>query len=233
MNLAWRATLVTIAAASAFVLVACAAAPVPSPSPATGLSPSAVGTESTPSSSPTPSLSPSPSPRPGPTLTKAEFARLVVSGKIGTRDANLARADITGAKNPDGEAEEDEEQSEAKSCVKLHKLARSRLRDQASDADQQAVLQLFATPSDVADLFTLNRACVEQEAGFSPETALTSVADGSEGSAQWWLTRDPDGNHQATIGYGNVMAFLTVEADVDTAALTRAFASQLDEVGKG
>lgn len=229
MNLAWRATLVTVAASAVAVLVACTSAPTPSvPAPGTGSSsPSATAT-----AAPDATASASPSAAPGPTLTKAQFAGLTSTGKVGNRDAALAPVSIDAEDDPDGEGAEGEQQSEAKSCVKMYKAAAKSLLEQASDDAGTAVMQRYSSSAAAAELYGLNRACAAEQAQFDPANGTTTVADGSVGSALWWLSKDPDLNYQVTLCYGNVMAYVVVPADTDTEALTRAFMAQVDAAGK-
>ncbi len=228
MNLAWRATLVTVAASAAVVLVACTSAPTPSAPVSTSgsASPSITVT-----ASPTPSTTPSAAP--GPTLTKAQFADLISSGKLGNRDAALKPVSIDEENDPDGEGTEGEQQSEAKSCVKMHQAAATSLLEQASDDAGTAAMQRYRSPAAAAELFGLNRACATEQAGFDPANGTTTVADGSVGSALWWLSKDPELNYQVTLSYGNVMAYSVVEADADSEAVARAFIGQVDEAAKG
>jgi hypothetical protein len=230
VNLAWRATLVTVAATSAVVvLVACAPAPTPSPPvPSGSPTPSATVTVSA-----SPSPSPTPSAEPGPALTKSQFAALISTGKLGTVGANLKPVSIDEEGDPDSEGAEGEEQSEAKSCVKMYQAAGKTLLEQAADDDMGAVMQRYSTIAAAAELYRLNRACLAEQARYSPENGVSVVADGTVGSALWWTSKDPDLNYQVTVVYGNVMAYSLVSADTDEGALVRAFIAQVDEAGRG
>jgi len=227
--LAWWASAVTVVASSALVLVACTSAPTPSsPAPV-----SSAPTTVTPVGTPTPSPLPTPTVPPGPTLTKAQFSTLISTGKIGNRDASLKPASTEGADDPDGEGKEGEQQSEAKTCVKMYQVSAKELRSQASDDDQGAVMQLYSDPASATELFDLNRTCAAEQAKYSPETSFTEVAVGQEGSARWWFSKDPDLNYQVTVVYGNVIAYILVDADTDPVALTRAFIAQIDDASRG
>lgn len=228
MNVAWRATLVTVAASAVVVLVACTSAPTPVP-PSTGTPATSASGSGTPSASP----SPTPVPEPGPSLTKSQFADLISSGKVAGRNATLAPVSIDDEDDPDGEATESEQQSEAKSCVKMYKAAAKNLIEQASDDAGTAVMQRYSSPATASELFVLNRDCAGEQAKFDPANGTTTVAEGVVGSAQWWLSKDPDLNYQVTLCYGNVMAYVMVESGADSEALTRAFMSEVDEAGKG
>ena len=228
--LAWWATALTVAASSVLVLVACTSAPAPPTPPATV--PATVST-AVPTGTPTPTPLPTPTVPPGPTLTKAQFSDLISAGKIGDRDANLKPASTEGADDPDGEGKEGEQQSEAKACVKMYQVSAKELLAQASDDDQGSVMQLYSKPAVASQLFDLNRTCAAEQAHYSPETSFTEVAVGQEGSARWWFSKDPDLNYQVTVAYGNVIAYILVEADTDPAALTRAFISQVEDAAQG
>ena len=220
--LAWWATVVTVIASSALVLVACTSAPAPSTPPAS----SPVATLA-PAGTPTPTPLPTPTVPPGPTLTKAQFSALIATGKIGDRDAALKPASIDGADDPDGEGKEGQQQSEARTCVKMYQVSAKELVSQASDDDQGSVMQLYSKPAVASELFDLNRTCAAEQAKYSPETSFTELAVGQEGSGRWWFSKDPDLNYQVTLAYGNVMAYILVDADTDPAALTRAFIAQV------
>jgi len=227
--LAWWASAVTVVASSVLVLVACTSAPTPSSPAPVSSAPATVA----PVGTPTPSPLPTPTVPPGPTLTKAQFSALISTGKIGNRDASLKPASIEGADDPDGEGKEGEQQSEAKTCVKMYQVSAKELRSQASDDDQGAVMQLYSDPASASELFDLNRTCAAEQAKYSPETSFTEVAVGQEGSARWWFSKDPDLNYQVTVAYGNVIAYILVDADTDSVALTRAFVAQIDDASRG
>lgn len=228
--LAWWATALTVVAASALVLVACTSAPPP-PTPAPSVPSTA--TTAVPAGTPSPTPLPTPTVPPGPTLTKAQFADLISTGKIGDRDANLKPASTEGASDPDGEGKEGEQQSEAKSCVKMYQVSAKELLAQASDDDQGSVVQLYSKPAVTTQLFDLNRTCAAEQAKYSPETSFVEVKVGQEGSARWWFSRDPDLNYQVTVAYGNLIAYILVEADTDPVALTRAFITQVEDASQG
>jgi hypothetical protein len=230
--LAWWATALTVVASSALVLVACTSAPAPSV-PAVPATSSPTPIIVAPDGTPTPTPLPTPTAPPGPTLTKAQFSALISSGKIGTREATLKPASIDGADDPDGEDKEGEQQSEAKSCVKMYQVSGKALLSQASDDDQGAVMQLYSGPAVASQLFDLNRTCAAEQAKYSPDTSFTEVAVGQDGSARWWFSKDPDLNYQVTVAYGNVLAYILVDADTDAAALTRAFIAQIDDASQG
>lgn len=228
--LAWWASAVTVVASSVLVLVACTSAPSPSPSAPVTSAPA--GTVA-PVGTPTPTPLPTPTVPPGPTLTKAQFSALISTGKIGNRDASLKPASTEGADDPDGEGKEGEQQSEAKSCVKMYQVSAKELRSQAADDDQGAVMQLYSDPASASELFDLNRTCAAEQAKYSPETSFREVAVGQEGSGRWWFSKDPDLNYQVTVAYGNVIAYILVDADTDAVALTRAFIAQIDDASHG
>ncbi|MBU4410157.1 MAG: hypothetical protein KKB93_07525 [Actinobacteria bacterium] len=213
MKLAGR--LVAVAAAMSFglVLVSCSTTPAPSPSTPTGPLPS-----------PTAPL--------GPNLTATQFTKMIKVGKLGDRTVKLESFPKGTGSDPDNEDAENQEQSQALSCVKMNKVADEELVTQAADEEGSAVVQLFSDAGVVVDLFGLNQKCAAEQAEIDSGTAVKTVETGQEGSAMWWLIKDPEGNYQATVGYGNVLAYVLLEGPDKPVSLVTSLRDQVDEVAK-
>lgn len=196
-----------------------------------GCTPSPSPTPAATSASPTPM--PSPTAPPGPALTKAQFAKLIKSGKMGDRKVNLKRFSTNQNSDPDNEDAENKEQSEAKSCVEVNRLADAQLLDQAAEEEGGVVVQLFAKVEVADELFRLNQTCAAEQAKLDADNALTTLGQGVEGSARWWLIKDPEGLHQITIAYGNVMAYAAMEAADQPEPLVVSLVAQADQLAKG
>lgn len=170
---------------------------------------------------------------PGPTLTKTQFANLVASGKLGSQSLTLLTFVDSEGGDPDNEGSENQEQSEAASCVKMNKLADAQLVSQAADDDAGAIVQTYKTAKIAAELFDLNQKCAVEQAELDDSTAVKVVDSGVEGSARWWLSKDPTGEYQATIAYGNLMAFVMMNNADKPTAFVASVAAQADEMAKG
>ncbi len=185
----------------------------------------------------TPSVVPStPNPTPtvplGPALTVAQFDKLVSSGTLGDHKVALTPFESSSNEDPDGEGSENQEANQAVSCVAMNKLADARVKAQAADETGGVVVQLYGDAPTVVELVGLNQKCAAEEAKLDAGTAVTSLGAGQEGSAMWWLSRDPGGVYQVAIGYGNVMAFSLLDGpDVPTSFVV-AVRSQVDELAK-
>jgi hypothetical protein len=157
---------------------------------------------------------------------------MIKAGKLGDRTAKLEDFPKGTGSDPDNEDAENQEQSQALSCVKMNKIADEKLVSQAADEEGNAVVQLFSDAGVVVDLFGLNQKCAAEQDEIDSGTAVKTVETGQEGSAMWWLIKDPEGKYQATIGYGNVLAYVLVEGPDKPVSMVTSLRAQVDEVAK-
>lgn len=183
-----------------------------------------------------PSAPSSPNPSPtvplGPALTAAQFDKLVAGGKLGDHSVKLVVVKPSSNEDPDREGSENQQANQAVSCVAMNKLADSRVKVQAVDDTGGVIVQLYNDAPTVVELVNLNQKCAAEEAKLDAGTAVTTLGSGQDGSAMWWLTKDPDGMFQVTIGYGNVLAYSLVEGGGDPTPLVKAVHAQIDELAK-
>lgn len=191
------------------------------------------GSAPAPTTSSVPS-SPNPSPTVplGPALTAAQFDKLVAGGKLGDRSVKLAVVEPSSNEDPDREGSENQQANQAVSCVAMNKLADSRVKVQAADESGAVIVQLYNDAPTVLELVNLNQKCAAEEAKLDAGTAVTTLGAGQDGSAMWWLTKDPDGLFQVTIGYGNVLVYSLVENGDDPTPLVKAVHAQIDEFAR-
>jgi len=191
------------------------------------------GSAPAPTTSSVPS-SPNPSPTVplGPALTAAQFDKLVAGGKLGDRSVKLAVVEPSSNEDPDREGSENQQANQAVSCVAMNKLADSRVKVQAADESGAVIVQLYNDAPTVLELVNLNQKCAAEEAKLDAGTAVTTVGAGQDGSAMWWLTKDPGGLFQVTIGYGNVLVYGLVENGDDPTPLVKAVHAQIDEYAR-
>jgi len=175
---------------------------------------------------------PSPTVPLGPNLTATQFTTMLKAGKLGDRTVKLESFPKGTGSDPDNEDAENQEQSQALSCVKMNKVADEELVSQAADEEGSAVVQLFSDAGVVVDLFGLNQKCAAEQADIDSGTAVKTIETGQEGSAMWWLIKDPEGNYQATVGYGNVLAYVLLEGPDKPVSLVTSLRAQVDEVAK-
>lgn len=168
----------------------------------------------------------------GPALTAAQFDKLVGSGTLGDRKVTLVPVTASSNEDPDREGSENQEANQAVSCVAMNKLADSRVKKQATDEAGGVIVQLYNDAPTVVELVNLNQKCAAEEAKLDAGTSVTSLGAGQEGSAMWWLSKDPDGLYQVTIGYGNVMAYTLLDGPDVPTSLILAVRSQVDELAK-
>jgi hypothetical protein len=213
VNRAGRWGAVAAAMAWGLLMTGCSSAPAPSSSVQTG-------------------PLPSPSVPLGPNLTAKQFTAMVKAGKVGDHTVKLAIVEASSGSDPDNEDAENQEQSQAVSCVKMNKIADSKLVTQAADEEGSVIVQVFDDSGVVVDVFALNQKCAAEQAEIDSDTAVKTVDSGEEGSAMWWLIKDPEGNYQATIGYGNVMAYVTLEGSDKPISLVTSLRDQVDAVAK-
>jgi hypothetical protein len=212
VKVAWRVAVMAAGAVTGLVLAGCTAGPVATPSvPATAATPTVA---------------------PGPRLTATQFEQFLKLGKLGTQTVALKSFPKSSGSDPDGEGSENQSQSRALSCVKMNKVADAEVVSQAADDAGGAVVQLFTSVEVANELFELNQKCAAEEAKLDAGTAVTPVDAGTEGSARWWLTKDPEGVYQVSIFYGNVSVFLIVANADKPIALVNGFAAQVDQIAK-
>ncbi len=219
MSRTWRGGLVTLVAAGALSLAGCAPAPVVPVAPG-----SAGPSESLPTPSVVVSL--------GPNLTKSQFAELITSGKVGDRSLKLEKFDTSQEGDPDNEASENKEQNQAASCVKMNRLADSKLIAQAADAAGTAIVQLYDVAETPAELFVLNKQCAAEQAKLDAGSAVTPIDGGLQGAARWWVIKDPGGVYQTTVAYGNVIVYVVLDGPEKPSSLITAVQEQIDQLAK-
>lgn len=210
----WVPKLAAVALTVLLTVTGCGSAPAPTPS----------SVPSTPNPTPTVPL--------GPALTAAQYDKLVASGTLGDRKVKLVAVKPSSNEDPDGEGSENQQANQAVSCVAMNKLADSRVKSQAADEAGGVIVQLYNDAPTVVELVSLNQKCAAEEAKLDAGTAVTMLGAGQEGSAMWWLTKDPGGLYQVTIGYGNVLAYTLLDGPDVPTSLVVAVRGQVDELAK-